>query len=362
MAALVPVFATDLSSALGWRRVAPGLGLAGALVSVVCSRSLGAVIALAVVALGAVLVLHLPRSKRWLSLVLAVVVLLLGVVGFERRGDVLDASVHANPVTARLRHLACAIEVVVDAPIAGWGLGTYPVASLRYQRAGDVATGHAHWSYLEVAADLGMTGGILLLLLLWEAFQGAGDRRFRAAALVLLVHAIWDLDFQSGLLPITFLFVGLGGTIRGRPWGSVPRAWLAFVLVGLSLVAWQHQLGREAGSLTRGELPDARSANLEKSLRAWPLDPRIHGLLATELLRNGQLDRALVVALAARRLEPRTPWVAALEGDVRIARGETLQAYSAHREAERGMPSWPGYRNRREAIERLFPSAGATPP
>lgn len=362
MAALLPVFAIELSArAAGWRRIAPALGLAGALVAIVCSRALGAVLALLLVAGAAVLLVPTRKRSAWFLLALAVV--LTGVVGFERGRDVLSSSPQVNPVRARVRHVARAVEVVASAPITGLGVGSYPVASLAYAREGDVTTRHAHASYVEVAAELGLTGLGLLLFLFWEVLRGEGDLRFRLAGCVLLVHATWDFDLQSGLLPIAFAWVGLGGRASGRPWGTVARVSIAVVVVGVSLVAWQRQVGREARSVSSERPPGAeRIADLERSLAAWPFDSRAHGLLVTELLQAGRLDQALTIALAARRLEPRTPWVAALEGEVRLARGEGLQAYVAYRDAERGMPSGAEYRDRRQAIGRRLSATGASPP
>ena len=217
------------------------LVLATALVRCLSRGALGsAAIGLAV---GALLLRRAELSKRTLAvgalfaLILAAAVVFLAADGeaFRRRSqETLESADGRRGQLAR-----AALIHFRDFPVFGSGLGTFPyTSSLHRPPTGTAEVQRAHDDYLEVLAENGIAGGILLvmaLVLLAREVRHAGAvvrRRHRAiwAALTagmvaVLVHETADFNLQipalATLLSIQAgLVTGLARTSRGESDGA----------------------------------------------------------------------------------------------------------------------------------------------
>jgi tetratricopeptide (TPR) repeat protein len=211
--------------------------------------------------------------------------------------------------SGRWQNWSVAAREFESAPVAGTGAGDYRFW-WALDRPIDLTVENAHSLYLEVLAESGLVG-LMLLLLPAAAIAVAVGRMFArgappalqrdlsvavAACSVVVLHLAGDWDWQ--LPAVTLPAVVLGGgalkaaSIVARPAGRAvtsrrPARWpLAFgCLAAIWLVA-----GPVASADRLGE---ARAA-----------------------ARQGRLAQALVLARRAERLDPQSPDGYVLEGDV----------------------------------------------
>jgi len=346
LAALAPLLAVAASRSRGLGRVVAVLGLLGVVSGLVASAAIGALLALVAVTVAAVVVQGVGR-RRFLIMG-AVVTALLAVVVATRAGDLIDVASHENPAVTRLRLWARGVEVVARAPIFGVGLGSYPVVWLRHATPSDVPAQHAHMSYLEVAAELGLPALFLFGIGVVAVVSRSRDRAALAGAAVLLLHAAIDFDLQAaGLLVATFFLLGLSaGSGPSRP-GLGRAIGVAIALAGVALAV---------DRATAPDLPVSTTAV------RW-LDVRAIAAAADRAAADGRTADAIVLIERARRLEPETAWLAAREAMLRARRGEHLGAYLALRAAQRLFPAKTDYRDMASSVaaqlaEELGPHEG----
>ena len=126
-----------------------------------------------------------------------------------------------------------ASSILKDYPAVGTGLGTFPIAIRRYQTSLlELQVDHAHNDYVEVAADTGIAGALLLFVpILWllvrmiMAYAGARNPYRRSVLLAcigstaaLLVHSTMDFNLQvpaNALLFAVVLGIGSKAAISG---------------------------------------------------------------------------------------------------------------------------------------------------
>ncbi len=66
---------------------------------------------------------------------------------------------------------AWTLDIIKDHPLTGTGIGTFPIAIKRYQRAPYITGLYAHSHYLQTAAEMGLPGLLVLLLFLGFLFR-----------------------------------------------------------------------------------------------------------------------------------------------------------------------------------------------
>jgi len=142
-----------------------------------------------------------------------------------KRFEAVTPSSVENPY-ARTTIWKQASGILKDYPVVGTGLGTFPIAFRRYQTSLlDLLVDHAHNDYLEVAAETGIVGAVLLfipilalLLKMIVAYAGARNPYRRSvllacvgSAAALLVHSAMDFNFHVPANALLFAVVlGLG--------------------------------------------------------------------------------------------------------------------------------------------------------
>jgi len=145
--------------------------------------------------------------------VVAMVFAFGGVIGgaLEERG-ISDAN--------RLAVYTLTIRSILDAPITGFGYGTFREVFRMYRDRSlsvDGIWGQAHDTYLEVLQGLGLVFGLLLIgcvvLLVFRCIKGAWHRQENAivpqvaasAACLVGVHALVDFSLQIQAVALTFM-------------------------------------------------------------------------------------------------------------------------------------------------------------
>ncbi|MGD9570403.1 MAG: O-antigen ligase family protein [Thermoleophilia bacterium] len=255
-----------------------------------------------------------------------------------------------------------------DAPIAGTGAGDYRFA-WNAERPIDQTVQNAHSLYLEVMAESGLIGLVLLLLpagaALWAigraARRGSPDGRDRdmlvavAAGAVIALHMMGDWDWQLPAVVLPAIVLGTAamraalhdlGTPRDigpvAAWSiSLPAVVLLLLVIGPALSAGTLDDARRlaaAGDLS-GALAEARTA-----ARQDPQSPAPRLLEANVLADLGRpvaSDRAFA---AARARSPRD-WVILADWATALAlRGDRAEALRALRAARALNPREPRLR------------------
>jgi hypothetical protein len=224
----------------------------------------------------------------------------------------------------RIEHWTVAADVFRAQPWTGAGAGTFRLAWER-DRETTMSVVDAHSLYLEVLAELGWPGLLLLAVALLVPLamavrRLAGTERhahaaFVAAALALLLHAAIDWDWE---MPVLFVwFFALGAMIcaartehvrlRGEP-GRVARivAGLACLLLAAApatVMASQAALDRATAAFHDGDCATTIDGALD-SLGALRSRPEPYELLGYCNLRAQQYALGLAAMQAASRRDP----------------------------------------------------------
>jgi hypothetical protein len=212
-----------------------------------------------------------------------------------------------------------------SSPIVGTGAGDYRFAWDEH-RPIDLSVRNAHELYLEVAAESGAIGLVLLLLPLGAVAFGTlpmvvrpGDESTRravgcaiAAGAVIAVHAAGDWDWQLPAVTLPAIALGAGALKVARLRGADDRARVCRPWTGVAVAT------AALGALV---------------MLAGPLASTIELDGATHAAAAGRLDAALVSARSAARLAPDDPTPWRLQGDVLADLGRPVASDRAFAEA-----------------------------
>jgi O-antigen ligase len=215
------------------------------------------------------------------------------------------------------------VDTFADNPVLGTGAGTYEFA-WEERRSIELPVHDAHSLYLEAFAELGVLGGVLVLVLvgglLWTAFAAwraapPGDRdRYAvlfAAMAAFAVGAAFDWFWElAGLGAVFFLAGGVVVAARCRqlqraavPGNGSPGtrryglavtglaiAWIsALALIGPLLV--EHELDASRDDAKGGDIVNAvEHAQRARTIEPWAASPYVQLGLLAEL--QGDLDNA----------------------------------------------------------------------
>ena len=224
----------------------------------------------------------------------------------------------------RIEHWRVALAAFDRDPVRGEGAGTYPIAWAR-DRQSEFSVTEGHGLPQETLGELGIVGGVLLVLFLGGLAAGA-VRRLRgpertAVGAALALFVVWgarstiDWDWEmpavtlAALLPLA---AAAGATsVRLGRWAS-PRRFTR-VLLGLgclillqtpvSIARSQEQLDRAGTAFAAGDCPTAIAASIASS-RALNVRPEPFEYLGFCDVRLGRPDLAVKAFKAAVRRDP----------------------------------------------------------
>ncbi len=234
-----------------------------------------------------------------------------------------DTRLSSFSPTGRVLQWRVALGMVADDPVLGAGGGAFPRRWGIERDNKDAYVLQPHSIQLEVAAELGGVGLVLLLafvvLSAWTLFRGLGlDRTVGAAAIasalafLLIASVDWTFSFPA-LLVITCVVVGATGGRGRRRVPGIPRSAIQLA-VGLAAVGILVGPALSADALEDGRryeaLDDlARAAERARHARGWVRwDPEVvsfQGLIAE---RSAQFERAADLYARAAELSQQ-PWL-----------------------------------------------------
>lgn len=173
-------------------RIAALYVLAVASLCVVFAYSRGAFVAILLVA-GVMALRFRIRMRHWIAILLAVGILALFIPNeYMLRIHSLVNVARGKPgptdraITGRMTEVLAAWEMFLDHPVLGVGPGNYPVYYQQYSRRVGIdptlSDRSAHSMYLQIAAETGLSGLILMGSLIWMLLRGLGmsTRTFKA--------------------------------------------------------------------------------------------------------------------------------------------------------------------------------------
>jgi O-antigen ligase len=275
-----------------------------------------------------------------------------------------DPKLHFTQLTGAGRYdfNQVAIETFIEDPLTGSGAGTFRFEWAQ-RRESDLVAQDAHSIYFESFSELGVVGGILVLVLVTSIVLVAvlawrlspRDERDRSAMLLSVVLAFvfslgidwtWELAASAGLLMLVSACTAAAlqdhslhhrnpGT-RNRRAGAgqiaagLAVSWLALVVLTVPFVADQYMKSSEAAAAD-GRLKDSmRQARNASRLEPWLPAPHLQmGIIAQSL---GFYERSIDEYSRAAELEPENWQPPYLESLAEAARGD-LDAASEHLEA-----------------------------
>lgn len=77
----------------------------------------------------------------------------------------------SNSISSRSAYLKWSVRLVKDNPVLGTGIGTFKTAYAKYVPSGSSTTKHAHNSYLEMWAEIGIMGFLLFMLFIFQLLR-----------------------------------------------------------------------------------------------------------------------------------------------------------------------------------------------
>jgi len=334
----------------GGRRVGWWVTVAAAGVGVLLTRSVAGWVVAAALILAALA--HGASARlRWTG---GAAVVLAGVVTLMLRPDLM----RLEPVTLRWVNWQSAAWVAAHHPWLGVGLGGVGQAALQAPTAAANSTPYAHNSVLQLGAELGVAGAVVLVAGLWALVRllRAGWKEERALALSVAVVPLHNLvDFSLYAPAVVLPWAVLAGTLAGRLGAPVRRptpAWLLLPLLlgGLvvSTLSWRAEAQAEqAWLLPRSERAAATVA--AAGWAPWTVTPLI--VAAGDALAAGPSTGdavALDAALAGRWwVQPRSAGWAEARSRLLLAARRPAEALVWARESRRRAP-WRGELERLE--------------
>jgi hypothetical protein len=201
-----------------------------------------------------------------------------------------------------------------DHPLLGTGAGSFHLLNLRFRKVYLDFTIEPHNLPLQVLAELGIIGLVLLLAACAFLLRPSLGRRGHELALALLlpaflVHSLVDVDWDFAAVAAP-AFVA-AGALAGRaplrrvsPFGLLPLAGVALLLAGALFSPW----------LARRYSNDAYAASSARAVtladRAHALDPFLvdpYWVKALAAIDRGRRQEAFGEYLAAVRRQPKNP-------------------------------------------------------
>jgi hypothetical protein len=354
--------------------------------SVLLAAQLGGFLAAAsATALAALVGAVALASLRWragrrfvLVSILAAAVVVVGLI-LLRGDEILSASHRNSPWRLRAGNFRAAWSMAQDHPWTGVGPGGFAERYPEYRRPGDNETRHVHNLALEMAAEYGWAGGLLISAVFFYCFLRPLLRRrsklpphAAAMAVGLAAFAIHNLADYTAYMPslmwLAALLCGLCWSSAARPprilaGASLAVVVIAAILAGMSGHAANHRhaarMAAFAGDTARAE----RSAGKAALWAPWDADAAL--LLLRSSLDGEPLERAdearrttaLRRADRAVRLAPYRPAARELRAMVRVSLGDYPGAYADLAEASRLYPMSGEYAANRDMLRRLVEEA-----
>jgi hypothetical protein len=261
------------------------------LVALLGTQSRAAIAATIVVFGGLFVIALVRRGQRAVGIALAAVVIAVAVPVVVAKG-----STHVSAgaaLSSRIEMWRVALKISAEDPVFGVGASRFQTASRDYLTDAFIASfpeaavgENAHNNFLQVLAELGLTGFIAFVWLLWAAIRKGPDpsspeRRALVAGLTaFLVSALFGHPLLIYEIAVGFFFViGVVAGLGTPPMRS-PRLWqwalVAFVVVTLPwrvMVALAPAPPDVVGAKSSATNLDGQSYYVAEGISRWRLRP-----------------------------------------------------------------------------------------
>ncbi len=328
-----------------------------------------------------------PSSSLRKGIAVVALLAVLGVALVVFGGELAERWGDLRSIGGRLVSFGAAAHLVFGSPIAGQGLGHFPLSlpdGLRqlHAQVGDAwfewwprsLTAHVHNDFLEMGVEAGL-GGALLLAALWGLAFIRSRRQEPAVAAALLSLAVLAAASVPLQIPTTTLLfsvlIGLAAILPAIPAEESRRAavpgialrWLVtLVLLGVVVVSFDHglsvlQANRTAKTsralLAAGDF-GATETGIREVLAATPWDHESGAILAALEVDKGRAEEALEILDSIDRwLASRGAW---------LVRARAMQALGLEMEAvevlEAGVAALPDFLRAHYLLGNLYTFLG----
>lgn len=219
------------------------------------------------------------------------------------------------PISSRLDYYRQTILAFKERSIMGWGLDNFRYLSSKYQSEPNGWSWHSHNHFLQMFAETGIFGGIILLLLILSVIKRVRpwlgldpnliDIGLKIGLGVSIIHSLFDYDWQFSSVFLLFWTISgflichsRGSPVEGDKSGSgmikIYRAMFLFlggIIFMIAIFEFTSNI-----LLFKG--------NYEKSLKIWPFKLENWQAAANYYQKNNQLDKSLAILNKLIILEP----------------------------------------------------------
>ncbi|MCM8778487.1 MAG: O-antigen ligase family protein [Candidatus Omnitrophica bacterium] len=185
------------------------------------TQSLGGIISLIISFVFLFLIIR-PQiiSKRYFLFSLIIILVLIMPIVYLRANRIFNFENPHNSLIQRINFIRLSLKIIKDNLFKGVGMGNFGDTYLRYRKPDDIRTNYAHNLILQIQAELGIFGGlgiILIILLFIRDVFAYRKRKFSFSGFSLLwagtaflIHNLIDLSFFIPEVAIFFWIIWAG--------------------------------------------------------------------------------------------------------------------------------------------------------
>ena len=155
------------------------------------------------------------RKLAWRKQGVPLVVLLLLVVGLEGTSGLSGRLRETDPLEGRAEVLHSAMQMIHQHPLAGYGLGAFPVVYPQFARLQTTSyINHVHNDYVELAVDGGIVALLLWLALLAVTLPSLLRAPWAFGIIAMLFHGLTDFPLYRAPVVALMAFLLAAATTR----------------------------------------------------------------------------------------------------------------------------------------------------
>jgi O-antigen ligase len=362
------------------------------------TKSFGAWISfLGLLAFGGYLFIWQRQTITWRTVLKGSIAFFIGGLGIlyvigTVRGQYLWDLQGNNPLWYRFLNWKAAIRIFFDHPFLGTGFLTFGKMYPQYMFPGANESQYVHNSYLQIGAELGLIGFIVIVWLVghWCVSAVTLLRKcnlsrtkenltmqqfgigFFFGGLASLLHNIVDFDcyvFPLGALGISLLALALnvltpslpeigGGKIVKSPHVLAGYGLIACIFLSMYFIDWQYMRGKQhqenARTLAQAAQYEEAYISIQHALQNISYIPEYRALEGNLLVYLHQPNSAIQRFQSAIQDEPETPWFHARLAEAYAANYNISMAYVESRRAAELFPQKHSYQERVQEIHSWF--------
>ena len=157
------------------------------------------------------------RRLTWRKHALPLALMLVMVLALEGTADLSGRLRETHPLEGRAQISQSALSMIRDRPIAGFGLGAFPIVYPEYAKLQTVGfVNHVHSDLLEITVEGGVIGLILWLAVLATSLPSAFRTPWAFGVFATLLHGVTDFPiYRPPVLALTAMILAAAAARRG---------------------------------------------------------------------------------------------------------------------------------------------------